>query len=195
MSEYSYFCELSAQVSQIVFLAHLTVLRLLTTVWAEMSENSSPRVKCTSITKRVHSLFDRFTAYYNCISWDVRILINPRVKCTGITNRVLSIFDRFTASYKCRSWNVRKLITPRVPCTIITNRVPSLFEFFASSYNCKGWNIRELIAPRVQCTSITNRVLNIFDEEKDEEKSRPRKKTTPYQPGESSTKIPVVQVV
>ena len=33
----------SAQVSQIVFLAYLTVLRLITTVWPEISEKSYVR--------------------------------------------------------------------------------------------------------------------------------------------------------
>ena len=41
MSENWYFRELSAQVSQNVFLAYLTVLRLITTVWPELSENSN----------------------------------------------------------------------------------------------------------------------------------------------------------
>ena len=40
MSENSYLHLFSAQVSQIVFFAYLTVLRLITTVWPEMSENS-----------------------------------------------------------------------------------------------------------------------------------------------------------
>ena len=40
MSENSYLRKNSAQVSQIVFLAKLTVSRLITTVWREMSENS-----------------------------------------------------------------------------------------------------------------------------------------------------------
>ena len=40
MSEKSYRRKFSAQVSQIVFLAKLTVSRLITTVWREMSENS-----------------------------------------------------------------------------------------------------------------------------------------------------------
>ena len=39
MSENSYLSDFSAQVSQIVFLAYLTVLRLITTLWSEMSEN------------------------------------------------------------------------------------------------------------------------------------------------------------
>ena len=40
MSENSYLRDFSAQVSQIVFLAYLTVLRLITTVWAELAEDS-----------------------------------------------------------------------------------------------------------------------------------------------------------
>ena len=40
MSENSYLHRFSSQVSQIVFLAYLTILRLITTVWPEMSENS-----------------------------------------------------------------------------------------------------------------------------------------------------------
>ena len=40
MSKNSYLSNYSAQVSQNVSLAYLTVLRLITTVWPEMSENS-----------------------------------------------------------------------------------------------------------------------------------------------------------
>ena len=40
MLENSYLRHFSAQVSQIVFLAYLTVLRLITTVRPKMSENS-----------------------------------------------------------------------------------------------------------------------------------------------------------
>ena len=40
MSQNSYLHHFSAQVSQIVFFAYLTILRLITTVWPEMSENS-----------------------------------------------------------------------------------------------------------------------------------------------------------
>ena len=40
MSQNSYIHHFSAQVSQIVFFAYLTILRLITIVWPEMSENS-----------------------------------------------------------------------------------------------------------------------------------------------------------
>ena len=43
MSENSYLRDFSAQVSQLVFLAYLTVLRLVSSVWPEMSENSNLR--------------------------------------------------------------------------------------------------------------------------------------------------------
>ena len=40
MSEYSYLGDFSVQVSQTFFLAYLTVLGFITTVWPEMPENS-----------------------------------------------------------------------------------------------------------------------------------------------------------
>ena len=40
MSEISYLRDISANESQIVFLDYLTVLRLITTLWPEISENS-----------------------------------------------------------------------------------------------------------------------------------------------------------
>ena len=43
MSENSYLRHFSAQVSQIVFLAYLTALPHITTVWVEISENSNLR--------------------------------------------------------------------------------------------------------------------------------------------------------
>ena len=78
------------------FLAYLTILRLFTTVWPEMSENSYLRhFSASSITNLVFSLFDCFTTYYNCMTWNVRKLISPPLQCTRITNRVLSLLDRF----------------------------------------------------------------------------------------------------
>ena len=46
MSRNSYLREFSAQVSQIVFQADLTVLRLIRIVWAKMSQNSYLREFC-----------------------------------------------------------------------------------------------------------------------------------------------------
>ena len=71
MSENSYLRHFSAQVSQMVFLAYLTVLRLITTIWVEIAEISAHnklslflyhflqlfQFQCTSITIRVLTLF------------------------------------------------------------------------------------------------------------------------------------------
>ena len=85
-------------------------------------------VLCTSVTNRVLSWFDNFTASYYCISensylrefWfdrfmakkcireNVAKLISPRVLCTNITKRVLSWFDRFTAYYYCMNKKFKK---------------------------------------------------------------------------------------
>ena len=53
MSDNSYFRDFSAQVSQIVFLAYLTVLPLITTVWHEISENSYLRAFSAQVSQIV----------------------------------------------------------------------------------------------------------------------------------------------
>ena len=69
MAENSYLREFIAQVSQIVFLADLTVLQVITTVWTKnFTKLKSLRVVCTNNTNRVLNWFDRFTAYYYCMS-------------------------------------------------------------------------------------------------------------------------------
>ena len=107
-SENSYLRYFSAQVSQIVFLAYLTVLRLfttvITTVWPEMSENLYLRHFSTQVSHIVLSAYlTVFTTYYNCMTWNVRKLISPPFQCTSITNCVLSLFDRFTTYYNCKT--------------------------------------------------------------------------------------------
>ena len=103
----------------IVFLAYLTILRLITTVWPEMSENSYLHHLSAQVSQIVFfALFDHFTAYYNCMTWNVRKLISPPFQCTSITNRVLSLFDHFTAYYNCMTWNVRKLTSPSLSAQV-----------------------------------------------------------------------------
>ena len=53
MSQNSYFREFCAQVSQIVFLADLTVLRLITTVWEKLSQISYLREFCAQVSQIV----------------------------------------------------------------------------------------------------------------------------------------------
>ena len=53
MSQNSHFREFCTQVSQIVFHADLTVLRLITYVWAKMSQNSYLREFCAQVSQIV----------------------------------------------------------------------------------------------------------------------------------------------
>ena len=53
MSQNSYLREFCVQVSQIVFVADLTVLRLITTVWAKMSQNSQLYELCAQLSQIV----------------------------------------------------------------------------------------------------------------------------------------------
>ena len=98
MSENSYLGEFFAQRSPIVFLADLTVLRTISTVWEKkFTKLISALVLCTSLPNRVLSCFDRFTFFYNCMKENVTKLIYARVLCTSVTNRVHCWFDQFTA--------------------------------------------------------------------------------------------------
>ena len=54
MSQNSYLREFCAQVSQIVFLADLTVLRLIRTVWVKKLQNSFSREFCAQVSKIVY---------------------------------------------------------------------------------------------------------------------------------------------
>ena len=90
MSDNSYLNIFSAQVWKIVFLAYLTVLRLITIVRPETSKTHIFAISVQSITNRFFSLFDRFKAYYNYMTWNVRKLLTPRFQCTSITTRFLT---------------------------------------------------------------------------------------------------------
>ena len=97
MSQNSYLHHFSAQVSQIVFFAYLTVLRLYynchdlkcqkTHIWNV--KKPLPPFQCTSITNRVLSLFDHFTAYYNCMTWNVRKLISPQFQFSAQVSQIV----------------------------------------------------------------------------------------------------------
>ena len=54
MSQNSYLREFCAQVSQIVFLADLTVLRLIRTVWVKKLQNSYLRKFCAQLSNIVY---------------------------------------------------------------------------------------------------------------------------------------------
>ena len=128
--------QFSAQVSQMVFSAPLTVLRLIYNCKSWNFKNLiSPWVQCRSIRNRVFSSLDHFTAFHNIISFNSKNVITLRAQCTNIPNRVFSSFERFTAFYNCMSYNFKNLISPWIQCTGMTNRVFSLFDRFTASYN------------------------------------------------------------
>ena len=103
----------------------------------------SPPFQCTSITNRVLSLFDRFTTYYNCMTWNVRKLISFPFQRISITNRVLNLFDCFTTYYNCMTWNFKKPISPPFQFTSITKPYLTFYDFL----QLITWNVRKLISP------------------------------------------------
>ena len=146
VSQNSYRHEFCAQVSQIVFLADLTVFAYYYNCMSEnVTKHKTPRLLCTSVTNRLLRWFDLFTTFSNCISKNVTKLIFFRYLCTKVKNRVLTWFDRFTAYYNCMSKNVGKLISPRVLCTSVKNRVLRWFNRFTTYYNCISKNVKKTL--------------------------------------------------
>ena len=98
MSENSFLCEFHAQVSQIVLLADLTVLRLIITVWKKIWEDSYLREFCTQVSQLVF-FADLTVLRIITTVWEKSFtkVMSPLVLCTSLPNRVLSWFDRFTA--------------------------------------------------------------------------------------------------
>ena len=96
--------EFSVEVSQIVFSAHLTVLRLVTTVRVKTSKISYLREFSPQVSQIVFSAhLTVLRLVYNCMSKNFQNLISSWFQCTSITNRLLTSFDRFEAYYNCMS--------------------------------------------------------------------------------------------
>ena len=80
MSQNLYLPEFIEQVSQIVFLAYLTVLGLITTVWGKMSQISYLREFIEQVSQIVFlAYFDRSRAFYHYIKKNVTKVISTRV--------------------------------------------------------------------------------------------------------------------
>ena len=107
--------EFSAQASQIVFLAYLTVLRLLRTVWAEMSENSYLREFSAKVSQVPFLAFltdlrlinsveaemsENFIPFYGWLQRKTHI---SAISVHKYHKSCFSFFDRFIASYSCMS--------------------------------------------------------------------------------------------
>ena len=149
MSENSLFRDVSAQVSQNVFLAYLTVLRLITTVWHELSEHSYfARIQCTSITNRSLSIFESLIGLLQL--YDPKVSENWYLRdfSKQVSQIVsLSLFDHFTAYYNCMTWNMSENSYLREFSAQVSQIVSlSLFHRFTSYYNCMTWNVRNLIS-------------------------------------------------
>ena len=155
MSQISYLCKFCAQISKIVLLADLTVLRLTRTVWAKMSQNTYLREFWAQVSQIVF-LADLTVLWLVTTVWG-KILQNSYLhEFLAQLSQIVFLADLTVLRLVTTVWakNIKKLISPRVCCTIVTNRVPSWFHRFTAFYNCIRKNVIRLITPRVFCTSV-----------------------------------------
>ena len=137
-SKISYLREFSAQVSQIVFLPHLTLFYgYFITKWRKASKILYLNKFTAQVSQIVFwarlTVLRLITSVWGKTS---KNLISPWVQCTSITNRVLSSFDRFTTSYNCMRKNFKNLISLWVQCKSIKNRVLVSYDRFRTFSNC-----------------------------------------------------------
>ena len=138
-----------------MFLADLSVFRLITIVWAKLSQNSYLRELCAQVSQIVF-LADLTVLRLIATLW-AKISKNSynHEFCAQVSQiPVFTWFDRFTASYNYMSNTLTKRISPRVLCKSITKCVPSWFDHFTDYYNFLNKNVTRLISRRVLCTSV-----------------------------------------
>ena len=153
-----------AKISQIVFLAELTVFRLLTRFWKKCQKthiSASSVHKChKSCSKPDLTVLRLITTVWakmaeNSYLREFIAQVSQIVFLAGLT-----ILQLITTVW---TKNFTKLISPRVLCTSVTNCILIWFDRFMAKYNRMKENVANFISPRVLCTSITNRVLTLFD--------------------------------
>ena len=133
----SYLNELCAQLSQIVFLAELTVLRLITTVWERMKQNSYLREFSVQVSQIV--LFADFTVLRLITTVWVKVSQNSYLNefyAQVSQNVFLADLTVFRPNASLWAKMSEKFISPRVLCTSITNRVLNWSDRFTTYYYC-----------------------------------------------------------
>ena len=123
--------EFCAQVSQIVFLADLTVLRLIKTVWAKISQNLYLREFYAQVSQSVF-LADLTVLRFVTTVW-AKLSQNSYVQefCSQVSKTVL-LADLTVLQLVRTVWAKlsSKLISPRVLCRSIIYHVLSWFDRF-----------------------------------------------------------------
>ena len=114
-------------------LADLTVLLLIITVWAKISQNSYLREFCAQVSQIVF-LTDLTVLRFFTTVW-AKMSQNSYLRefCAQVSQIVfLADLTVLRLISNCMRKNVTKLISPRVLCTSIKNRVPSWFDRFTA---------------------------------------------------------------
>ena len=163
MSENSFLCEFHAQVSQIVLLADLTILRLITTARAKMSENSYLREFCSQVTQIVFladlTVLLLFTTVWRKMSQNSYL----HEFCAQVSQNVfladLTEFC-FLQMYEGKCHKTHICASSEHKCH---KRVLSWFDHLKANNYGMDKNVTNHISPRTLCTSITNCVLSWFD--------------------------------
>ena len=193
VTKFIYVREIPAQVSNIVFLAVLTVLRLFTTVWAKMSQNSYLREFCAQVSQIVFladlnvlrlittvwekisqkSYFREFCSLMSQIVFLTYLTVLPFIKTVEQTC-ISATVHKCHKSCSLPSWPFYGLLQlyeekchethiSASYCTIIKNRVPNWFDRFTACWKCMRKKNHKTVSPPVLCTVWQIVFLGWFD--------------------------------
>ena len=147
-----------------VFLADLTILRLIRTVWAKISQDSYLREFCAQVSKIVF-LVDLTVLRLLTTVW-AKMSQNSYLRefCAQVSQIVfltyLTVLRLVTTVWAKISQN-----SPHQEFCAQVSQIVFLvdFDLFTACYKCMSKNVTKLISPRVLCTSITKGVPSWFD--------------------------------
>ena len=139
-SENSYLRGFSGKVSQSVFVAYLTVLRLIKIVWSELSENSYLRDFSAKVSQIVFLAYLTVLRLITTVWPEMSENSNFREFSAQVSQiEFLAYLTVLQAYYNCMSGNLRTLVATRFQCTSITNCILRLFDGFTSLLQLYEW--------------------------------------------------------
>ena len=184
-SKISYLRELSAQVSQIVFLAHLTVLRFFITKWRKLQKSyisisslHKYRKSCSELVWPFYGLLQAFEEKLQKSHISVSSVHKYHKSCSEFIWPFYDLLQMYEENLQKSSYSGSSVHKYHKSCSELiwpfydllttvwgkTSKISYLCEFSAFYGFLQVWSkIKNLRSPWVQCSSMTNRVLSSFD--------------------------------
>ena len=159
----SYLREFCVQVAQIVFLADLTVLRLITTVWEKMLQNSYLRKFCALMSQIVF-LADLTVLRHITTVWAETSKNSYLLEFFAQVSKIVFLADLTVLQLVRKLWEKLSQNSYFREFCAQVSKIVFLADLIVLRLikTVMSKNVTKLVSPRILCTSITNRVLKLI---------------------------------